>query len=78
MSKRKAKLSDEQLGFLEFIPLSKDVSDMAIEAEIYQESGHRIYPDDHPLLLKWREAYFEEWIRRYPDGYCARYSQWRE
>lgn len=75
MSKRKTKVSDEQLDFLDFVPLSRDVSDVAVEVEIYQESGKKIYRDDHPTLLKWREVYFDEWIRRYPDGYLAKYSQ---
>lgn len=78
MSKRKVEVHDEQLDFFEFVPLSRDVQDAMLEKEVYKDSGRRIYRDDHPLLMAYREAYFDEWCRRYPDGYLAKYSQWRE
>lgn len=78
MAKKKVEVNTGQLDFLEFVPLSRDVSDVAVEVEIYQESGKKIYRDDHPVLLAWRKAYFDEWCRRYPNGYLAKYSEWRE
>lgn len=81
MSKRKIEISELQSDFFDFIPLSRDVQDAMLEKEVYKDSGRQIYRDDHPLLVAYREKWFNDWCDSHPDGQCAYFRQfgkWRE
>lgn len=74
MAKKKTDISELQSDFFEFVASTHD---HALEKEVWETEGQRSAPDDSRELLAYREAYFSEWCRRYPSGYCAKYSQER-
>lgn len=65
----KKQQNENQLDFLDFMPTTHDP---AFELEVYAGTGKRVAPDDHPILMAWRDAYMQAWCEDYPDGECAR------
>jgi hypothetical protein len=70
---KKTKPSENQLGlFVSSDPDSQQPEDREIHgAREAQQVESRSAPDDHPILVQWREQFISDHCQKYPDGLCV-------